>query len=364
MKVLGFIPITKNQFIIFETILFSLFFLMTIFLFAYDFPAYVDDPMILFHAKYLKYVTLILSFLTVVEAQFYLNKFIGKQLKVIEEQKEKIEHQNHEITQSIKYASRIQEALLPSTDRLPAEIDYFIFYKPKDIVSGDYYWFTEKNNKHIIVAADCTGHGVPGAFMSVLGISSLNEIIAEVGDDPSAAEILNLLRDRVTASLKKKEGDIVSEAGMDLSLIIIDKENKKLQFAGANNPLFLIRNNDHKLTIEDNEKLEKTVYADYNLYHVKPDKMPIGIYPISKPFYNIEIDYFPNDTLYLFSDGFSDQMGGQHGKKLLNKRFKAGLLKMQNRSMTEQKEILEQFLNKWKNGFPQTDDIIILGIRL
>lgn len=364
MKVLGFIPITKNQFIIYETILFSFFFLLTIFLFAYKFPEYVDDPMVLFHAKYLKYISLVLSFLIVVEAQYYLNKFIGKQLKVIEAQKEKIEHQNNEITQSIKYASRIQEALLPPFDRMDKDLEYFIFYKPKDIVSGDYYWFAEKNNKQIIVAADCTGHGVPGAFMSVLGVSTLNEIITETEEDLSASDILNLLRKKVTASLKKRKGDIVSEAGMDLALIILDKEKRRLQFAGANNPLFLIRNRENPLLLEEKDKVEKMVFGHLELNHIKADKMPIGIYPVRKPFVHCEFDYLPEDTLYIFSDGLSDQMGGEHGKKLLNKRFKAGLLKMQDKSMDEQKDILERFLDKWRNELPQTDDIIVFGIRI
>ncbi len=364
MKVLGFIPITKNQFIIFETILFSFFFLLTVFFFAYDFPEYVDDPIILFHAKYLKYVALALSFLIVVEAQYYLNIFIGKQLKIIEEQKKKIEHQNEEITQSIKYASRIQNSLLPSEDRLPKDLDYFIFYKPKDIVSGDYYWFTEKNNKLIIVAADCTGHGVPGAFMSILGISSLNEIITESEKDMHADEILNILRDRVTTSLKKSKGDIVSEAGMDLALIIIDKEKRVVQFAGANNPLFVIRKKEDNQIILTNEDVQKTISGNYVLNHIKPDKMPIGIYPVSKPFIKHQFKFQKNDTLYIFSDGFIDQMGGEHGKKLLNKRFKIGLLKMQEKSMQEQKVILEKFLVKWMNNCEQTDDIIVFGIKV
>lgn len=363
MRVLGFIPITKNQFIIFEAILFLFFFLLTVFFFAYDFPEYIDDPIILFHAKYLKYVTLALSFLIVTEAQYYLNIFISKQLEIIEEQKEKIEHQNEEITQSIKYASRIQDALLPSEDKLPEDLDYFIFYKPKDIVSGDYYWFAEKNNKLIIVAADCTGHGVPGAFMSILGISALNEIITESEKDMHADEILNDLRDRITASLKKSNGDIVSEAGMDMALIIIDKENRVVQFAGANNPLFVIRKIDQNNNILGDEN-QKTISRNYELIHIKPDRMPIGIYPVSKPFNKYQFKLQKEDTLYIFSDGFIDQMGGKHGKKLLIKRFKIGLLKIQDKSMQEQKDILDKFLIKWMNGLNQTDDILIFGVKV
>jgi serine phosphatase RsbU (regulator of sigma subunit) len=363
LKVFGFIPVTKNQFIIFETILFSFFFLMTIFFFAYDFPEYVDDPLILFHARYLKYVSLVVSFLIVIETQYYLNKFIAKQLRIIEAQKLKIEHQNEEITQSIKYASRIQAAIMPQKEKLPKELEYFIFYKPKDIVSGDYYWFAEKNDKIILVAADCTGHGVPGAFMSILGISSLNEIINETERDMSSSEILDILRHKVTASLSKSKGDVVAEAGMDLALLIIDKKENTLEFSGANNPLFLVREQGTS-DLTDIVNVSKVKSGKYELYHFLPDKMPIGIYPVKDPFSKHKIPLKKGDTLYIFSDGFIDQMGGQEGKKLLNKRFKAGLLKMQDKSVKDQEAVLEKFLAKWKGDLEQTDDIIIFGIRI
>ncbi len=364
LKVFGFILITKNQFIIFETIFFSFFFLLTIFFFSYSFPDYVDNPIILFHAKYLKYITLIFSFLIVIEAQYYLNKLIGKQLKIIEKQKKKIERQNKNITQSIKYASRIQDALLPSKDKLANNLDYFIFYKPRDIVSGDYYWFAEKNNKLILVAADCTGHGVPGAFMSILGISSLNEIISETDDDIHANEILNILRDRVTASLKKKKGDIISSAGMDMALIIIDKEKKTVQFSGANNPLIVIRKTNNEQSTINVDRVQKMISGLYELNYIKPDRMPIGFYPVIKPFKSQQFEFQKNDALYIFSDGFVDQMGGEQGRKLMNKRLKDVLLHIQDKSMHEQKEFLETFLEKWMNGTQQTDDILIFGIKI
>ncbi|MCF6365030.1 MAG: serine/threonine-protein phosphatase [Bacteroidales bacterium] len=363
MKILGFIPITKNQFIIYETILFSFFFLLTVFFFSYNFPEYIDDPLILFHAKYLKYVTLILSFLVVVEAQYYLNIFIGKQLKIIEKQKKKIEFQNDEIKQSIRYAGRIQESILPPKDKLPKDLNYFILYKPKDIVSGDYYWFAEKCNKLIIVAADCTGHGVPGAFMSVLGISSFNEIINETDECLNSGKILNRLRDRIITSLKQKDDDLISEAGMDLALIIYDKENRKVQFSGAKNPLFIIRKHTTEKEGVSNKK-QKTILGSYELNHIQPDKMPISKYPIMEPFSVQDINLQKNDTLYIFSDGFADQLGGERGKKLLMKRFKAILLKIQEKSMPEQEKILNDFLNKWKNTNEQTDDIIVFGIKV
>jgi serine phosphatase RsbU (regulator of sigma subunit) len=361
LKVWGFIPITKNQFIIFETIFFIFFFLLTVFLFSYDFPEYIDDPLILFHAKYMKYVTLILSFLIVIETQYYLNKFIGKQLNVIQKQKEKIEFQKEEITQSIKYAGRIQDAVLPPLNKLPNDLNYFIFYKPKDIVSGDFYWFAQKNEMLYMVAGDCTGHGVPGAFMSILGISSLNEIINESDHHLSTSDILNSLKDRIINSLQKNEHETVSESGMDLSIVMLDKSKKTIEFSGANNPLFIIRKNNN---IQSGDNIEITKFEDYELIHVKADKMPIGIYPVSKSFSNHSFNYNEGDTLYLFSDGFPDQIGGDHNKKLLLKRFKYGLLKMQHKALSEQKITLEKFLHKWKMDQEQTDDILVIGIRL
>jgi len=383
MKVMGFIPITKNQFIIFETIFFSFFFLLTIFLFSYNFLEYIDDKLILFHAKYLKYVTLILSFLVVVETQYYLNKFLSKQLEINENQRNKIEfqnkeikerneeikiqndeikYQNEEITKSIKYAVRIQEAIMPSKDNLPDELDYFIFYKPKDIVSGDYYWFTEKCNKLIIVAADSTGHGVPGAFMSVLGISSLNEIINQTDDCLNSDEILNRLRERIIKYLKHNNEDLISEAGMDLAIIIFDKEKKEIEFSGAKNPLYIIRNRTLKKVNAKNIS-KTTIFDKYELNHVKPDKMPIGKYPVMHPFSKEKIKLLKNDTLYIFSDGFIDQYGGKNGKKLMTKRFKDILLKIQDKKMIEQEKILDNVFNKWKNSHEQTDDVIVFGIR-
>ncbi len=384
MKVLGFIPITKNQFIIFETIFFSFFFLLTVFLFSYKFPIYIEDPLVLFHSKYLKYVTLVLSFLIVIETQYYLNRFISKQLELNEKQKNKIEfqnkeikeqneeiqnqndeikYQNNEITKSIKYAGRIQEAILPSQEELRKKLDYFILYKPKDIVSGDYYWFSEKHNKLIIVTADSTGHGVPGAFMSILGISSLNEIINETKECLNSDEILNRLRKRIINSLKHENEDLVSEAGMDLAIIIFDKERKEIQFSGAKNPLFLIRN-VYSEKLKAMRTSDTTVKDQYELYHIKPDKMPIGKYPVMKPFSKETIKLLENDTLYLFSDGFIDQYGGKAGKKLMSKRFKELLLKIQDKNMDEQKYTLNKALNKWKNNNDQTDDIIVFGIRV
>lgn len=362
IKVFGFLEITKNQFIVIETILFSFFFLLTIFFFSYTFPEYIDSPLVTFHAKYLKYVTLALSFLVVIETQYYLNKLISKQLDINNLQKSQILKQKEEITQSIYYAGHIQNALLSAKNKIPPYLDYFILYKPKDIISGDYYWFIEKCGKLIIVVADCTGHGVPGAFMSVLGISSLNEIVTETDDCYSSDEILNSLRTRIIKSLEHKKEDLISEAGMDLSIIIYDQNKNELQFSGAKNPLFIIR---HKKGGDINIKnVKKTELGDYFLFHVKADVMPIGKYPLMKPFSKEIISLKTGDTLYMFSDGFADQFGGNFGKRLMIKRFRELLLKIQLKSIKGQKMILEAYLKKWQNTYEQTDDIIVMGIKI
>lgn len=362
IKIFGFLEITKNQFIIIETILFSFFFLLTIFFFSYTFPEYIDNPIIIFHAKYLKFVTLALSFLVVVETQYYLNKVISKQLEINELQRKQISKQKEEITESINYAGHIQSAILSTHDKLPKDLENFIFYKPKDIVSGDYYWFNESCGKIIIVVADCTGHGVPGAFMSVLGVSSLNEIINETNDCLSSDEILNRLRKRIINSLKHNEEDLISEAGMDLSIIIYDKKNNELQFSGAKNPLFLIRNKkEGDINISN---VKKTELGNFVLFQVRADNMPIGKYPVMKPFSRETIKLKKGDALYMLSDGYADQFGGKFGKRLMIKRFRELLLKIQEKKMQEQKVIFEAYLNKWKNTYEQTDDIIVMGIKI
>jgi len=363
LKIWRLFSVTRNQFIIIEIILFSFFFLLTIFFFSWTVPAYVNDPVILFHAKYLKYITLVLSFLIVVEAQYYLNKFIAKQLEINELQRKKIELQNEEIMQSIRYARHIQEAILPDNNKLPELLEHFIFYKPKDIVSGDFYWFAEHYGKTVIVVGDCTGHGVPGAFMSVLGISSLNDIINETDTELDSGEILNILRDKVITSLKQDAEESISVSGIDLAIIILDLKKMEIQYSGAKNPMYLIRNKKN-ISIFENSDYSITELKNHILFHFKPDKMHIGLHPIFQPFKTQTIKFKKDDTIYLFSDGFVDQMGGALGKKLMNKRFKNMLLNIQNKNMSEQKEIVEKYFNKWKGNIVQTDDVILFGVKV
>ena len=245
-------------------------------------------------------------------------------------QKDIIEQKNQSITDSIQYASRIQTAVLPPVSFLSDwGIDNFILYKPKDIVSGDFYWGVEKDEKIILAAGDCTGHGVPGAFMSMLGHAFLDEIIS-TREPENAADILNLLRDEIINALKQKGTTGEAHDGMDISLVILDLKAGKLDYAGANNPLYLIR--------------------DGKMNQYKADRMPIGIHVTSiTPFTNQSVEIKKDDHLYLFSDGYADQFGGPNGKKYMYKPFQELLLKHHDKTMELQKEILDNTFGKWKN---------------
>jgi serine phosphatase RsbU (regulator of sigma subunit) len=260
-------------------------------------------------------------------------------------QKDIIEQKNQSITDSIQYASRIQTAVLPPVSFLSDwGIDNFILYKPKDIVSGDFYWGVEKNEKIILAAGDCTGHGVPGAFMSMLGHAFLDEIIS-TKEPENAADILNLLRDEIINALKQKGTTGEAHDGMDISLVILDLKAGKLDYAGANNPLYLIR--------------------DGKMIQYKADRMPIGIHVTSiTPFTNLSVEIRKDDYLYLFSDGYADQFGGPNGKKYMYKPFQDLLLKHHEKPMELQKEILDNTFGKWKNNREQVDDVLVIGLHI
>ncbi|MCK4677653.1 MAG: SpoIIE family protein phosphatase [Bacteroidales bacterium] len=277
---------------------------------------------------------------------------IEAQRDMVTKQKDEIQEQKQATTDSIQYASRIQTAILPPDEVLKYLLPkHFILYKPRDIVSGDFYWLTQKREKIIIVVADCTGHGVPGAFMSMLGNALLNDIVNNI-KTLQANIILNELRDQVMVSLRQTGKVDEAKDGMDIALCILDKENMALQYAGGFNPLYLIRN----------EKLTE----------IKADKMPIGISSkAGKSFTNNELTLQKDDTLYMSSDGYIDQFGGPKGKKFISTRFKQLLLDIQDKIMFEQKEILEQTLKEWmgitglhEEKHEQIDDIIVMGIKI
>ncbi len=256
-----------------------------------------------------------------------------------------IEKQKEEITDSIHYAKRIQNAVLPSVEMMDNLLpDYFVLFKPRDIVSGDFFWMTEKDNKVVVIAADCTGHGVPEAFMSMLGVSFLNEIVNK-GKITQPNKILNQLRTYVKNTLSQTGKDDEAKDGMDVALCVFDFKTLTLQYSGAYNPLYLVR---------DGELLE-----------TKADKMPIGIYHAEKEsFTNHELKIKKGDTLYIFSDGFIDQFGGDKGRKYMAKPFKKLLVEIQTSPMEEQKFILNETIGTWMGDYKQIDDIIIFGIRI
>lgn len=276
---------------------------------------------------------------------------IEAQRDLVTRQKDQILEQKHEMTDSITYASKIQSAILPPDEVIKYLLPkHFILYKPRDIVSGDFYWLTHIRGEIIIVVADCTGHGVPGAFMSMLGSALLNDVVRSI-HKLQANLILNELRDQVILSLRQTGKEEETKDGMDLSMCLLNKENMKLQFAGAYNSLYLIRNG--------------------KLREIKGDKMPIGISSrAGKSFTNHTMKVYKDDTLYMFSDGYPDQFGGERGKKYLYTRFKTLLLEIQDRIMFDQKEILEQNMNEWmgltggNDKYDQVDDIIVMGIKI
>jgi len=271
---------------------------------------------------------------------------IEAQRNHVTEQRDRIELQNKNITSSIEYASRIQRAVLPPKNSFVKHLgEHFIFFKPRDIVSGDFYYLNTKNENIIIAAADCTGHGVPGAFMSILGISLSNQIVGQLNKSFNASDILTLLRTEIKNALGQTGKDNEAKDGMDISLCVLNRKSQKIDFAGAYNPLILIRNKE--------------------IIKYKGDKMPIGIFIKEKEsFTNHEIKVEKGDSLYLYSDGFQDQFGGERKKKFLPKNLNNLLLDISNKPAQNQKEILNDTLEKWKGEEQQVDDIIILGFKI
>lgn len=262
----------------------------------------------------------------------------------ISEQKKQIELQKDAITDSITYASRIQKAILPSPMLFEAAFgDYFIYFRPRDIVSGDFYWITERDDQVIFSVADCTGHGVPGAFMSMLGNSFLNEITKVKKKTLTASGILNQLRVMITAALSQSGSSNNTDDGMDIAMCIYNRRTGELNYSGANNPLYLVR--------------------DEELHIIKPNRMPIGYFPVKKDFTGHTIKIKKGDVIYLFTDGYTDQFGGKQDKKFTTGRFRKMLLKNADLPMIDQKELLESTFESWKDGTIQIDDVLVMGIR-
>jgi len=281
---------------------------------------------------------------------------IRKQRDTVLIQKEKIEKIHHEISESINYATRLQQSILPEENLLKKYLTgHFVLFKPKDKVSGDFYWWTHIEGYTVITAADCTGHGVPGAFMSMLGVSFLREIV-EKEYITNTGLILKKLRKEIIKSLKQKGETGEQKDGMDMAIISINHETNVVQFSGANNPLYIVSKTNHQRF--------KTFDDLTGFYEVKPNKMPIAIYDNMENFTTHEIQLQKGDQLYMFSDGFADQFGGEKGKKFKYKPFKKLILENSTKSMSLQKEIINNTFETWRENEEQIDDVVILGIKL
>jgi serine phosphatase RsbU (regulator of sigma subunit) len=265
-------------------------------------------------------------------------------LEFIEIQKIELELRDKNITDSLTYAQRIQEALLPSETYFRMHFaDSFILFKPKNIVSGDFYWIGEKNEKVFVVAADCTGHGVPGALMSMIGLKLIEKTINEDNIEVPS-KILAVMNKELekTFSREKNIGTIIRD-GMDIGLCVIDRKRKKIEYAGAFFPLYLIR--------------------DDSLTEIMADKIIIGMNPESQPYTDYGIDILDNDIFYIFSDGYVDQFGGSENKKFMYRRFRYLLLTIHNFPINDQKSILEENIRTWMGTNEQVDDMMVIGFR-
>lgn len=269
---------------------------------------------------------------------------IETQRDAVTAHRNEIEEKRRRTTDSIIYAKRIQKALFPQNKLFADNFsEYFIFFKPRDIVSGDFYWIKKINNYILFTAADCTGHGVPGAFMSLLGISFLNEIVIR-SEITNTSEVLEKLRYRIKNALKQG-GSSDSKDGIDMALCCINQETNVLQYSGANNPLYIIDRNK-KLSV------------------IKADRQPIGIYIKERAFKQADIQLNSGDQIYIFSDGMIDQFGGEKDNKFMVKRFKKMLLENSHKKMSLQKQIIEKTFENWKKNTDQLDDVLVIGVKI
>jgi len=262
----------------------------------------------------------------------------------VKERTIELEEKNNAIIRSIQYARRIQNAMLPSEKLFERYFsDYFILNKPKEIVSGDFYWVNKVDGKIIFTIADCTGHGVSGAFMSILGIMLLDQI-TEVDKVVQADKILNILRERINMAIRRKKNQEEMKDGLDLTLCVFDPAGKTLQFSGAFDRIYRIRN--HTLN---------KIKLDQNLWNSHMD--------CDIPCKNYEINVHPGDVFYLFTDGYPDQFGGEKNKKFTLKRFQDLLMKIYHKRMNKQKQILDDTITEWQGPMEQIDDITVMGIQ-
>ena len=280
-------------------------------------------------------------------ANYYneLEQKVAERTAEVVAQKEEIERQKISLTDSILYAKRIQNAMLPAESQMEHALgEYFLIFWPKDIVSGDFYWMSQKADKVFLTAVDCTGHGVPGAFMSMIGSSLLNKIVNE-NEVFKPSDVLDHMKAGVISALNKEGQAESTSDGMDMSFVSLDFKNKKLEFAGANNPLYVVRDGDIMI--------------------FKGDKQPVGAFVKDDvPFTNHEVDLKKGDMVYIFSDGYQDQFGGENKTKFMVGKFKKLLVELGAMDVQKQKAELTRIHQEWRGGVGQVDDIVIIGIRI
>ena len=279
-------------------------------------------------------------------------------------QKLRLEDIHLRLSDSIEYAKRIQDSILPDTNLLSRVFtDHFVIFKPKDKVSGDFYWWAKINNTTVITAVDCTGHGVPGAFMSMLGISFLREIV-EKEKIINSALILDALRENIIEALKQKGKYDEQKDGMDMALITINHDTNTVEFSGANNPIYIVKSGELGIANDAVKLYEHDKTSKLKLYEIKPDKMPIAIYRGMKNFSTLKFNVEKGDQIYLFSDGYQDQFGGEKRKKFKKGAFKKLIFNNTNIPMREQMQQLNISFNNWKGDLEQIDDVVIIGIKI
>lgn len=288
-----------------------------------------------------------------------MNEVLSQKNQLINEQKEIVEEKNKSISDSINYARRLQTAILPTTEQVNKYFpNSFLFFRPKDIVSGDFYWFEASGDVAFMAAADCTGHGVPGAMVSVVCSNALNRSVNEFGlTKPN--EILDKTRDIVIETLGKSGEDVAD--GMDIALVAINKKKGIIQFSGAQNPMWIVRRNEEVGELEEFISEQTDTHA---LMEFKGDKQPVGLYSHMTDFTLTEVKFKPDDTIYLCSDGYADQFGGDDGKKYKYRPLKQNILSVQALSMDAQKVELVENFDKWIGKHEQIDDICVIGFKL
>ncbi len=269
---------------------------------------------------------------------------VVRQKEEVERQSRKVVELYKNVTDSIRYAKRLQESILPPDRRIRELLpNSFVYYRPKDIVSGDFYWIEQVEDKVIFAAVDCTGHGVPGAFMSLIGHNGLNQAVKERGRS-RPSEVLKDLNKIAYDALHKDRDQYLVRDGMDMALCSLDPQKRILEYAGANCPLYIVRNGE--------------------VLHYPPDKNAIGSFDLNgKDFTDHRIQLEPEDMVYIFSDGYADQFGGEKGKKFLYRRFRELLLEISTQPVDQQRILLQESFNRWRGAHEQVDDILVMGMR-